>query len=175
MSDEEIIKRFGDLFSSNIIGPDKTVAERRAEIEDLGTVLEKLSVLPSGATVKMIQDVCQSLSSHAKEFAGIDEATASRDAVLASLSNYRDMSRKYYELSPRTGGRDTHANYLAEAVAYVFKEIKEPVTPGTNKLGDPSTKFGWIVKCVLAHHKVGTKWTSPTRRVAKMWKDGWRP
>ena len=96
----------------------------------------------------------------AREFVGVDEATANRDAVLASLSNYRDISRKYYELNPRTGGRDTHANYLAEAVAYVFKEIKEPVTSGTDKPGDPSTKFGWIVKCVLAHHKVGADWTS---------------
>ena len=66
-------------------------------------------------------------------------------------------------------------NALAEAVAFIFLEIGEPVTEGTDSEGQPSTKFGWIIKGALEHHGIDASWLSPTRRIARRWKDGWRP
>lgn len=177
-SDKSIQLHFVELLGEGRIGPDKSNAERKTETAELEGALEKLLVLPDDADGFAIRRACKDLSKHAKSFVENDEDELKLNGAIARLENYLHMSQIYQKGYPRLGGKDEHANSLAETVAYIFNELGEPVTEGTVKIGnstEPSTNFGRVVKYAISYHGVGSSWLSPHRSVARKWKSGWRP
>lgn len=167
---DEIEQHFGDLFDEYKLGPDKDISKRKKEIGAIEDVIEELDELPDDEDGFKIRKACRDLSYHIRSFLKLDSSDAGRDIIVSRLTDYRNMSRVWDDHHPRLGGRDEHANILAEDVAYIFDELNEPVTEGTVVKKDqvyPSTRFGKIVKFAISYHEVKSDWLSPHRRVAR--------
>ena len=181
-SGSELEEYFGDLFGSVLFKDDQKHKEREEERAKVKEAIDELTRKHASRCDDdqdmdlgfIVRKICKDISEGAKQHAELEHAADEIERVISLLKEYIKMSDIWWKHNPRIGGRDEHAYNLAEAVAYIFKEMVEPVKAGTykNAYGEilPSTKFGKVVRRAFEHHSISSSWISPHRSVANKYK-----
>lgn len=91
------------------------------------------------------------------------------EKAAADLRGDIELERIWHKNFPKTGGADPADYALADWVRMGFEDLDEPITFGISAVetGEPSTKFGRVVKAALNWRKSAANWRRPTEASAK--------
>jgi len=151
-------ERLAYLFHRSIVISPSTPAYRQArqELDTIEPVL-RAAKKAAGALRKWPHDAIK-IFHFSNSYEEISQALSVAIEVLEAAETERKHVSGAY--APR-GNRDRGAINYAHFVAQSFAYIGEPVTFGQDQFGEPTTRYGRVVKFGLAFNSFDSHWRRP--------------